>query len=206
MNNTPTQSVAHLVRQGFFLALATGLGVATVCPAAERVRMAVENVAEIDIKDCIRTAAEAIDQENLDAYLGCFASKQRPKSCLHLLQFVLVHEIGLELLDSHLVNKTDGKAELAVKYRVTLTEPRYDIVSLIGLAREDDRWCIVGESIESNSAMPVSRSCGGSGEQVFRFGGGGDVLLNPQGDDGLPADIGKRPGGGCPDGRCRLPR
>ena len=206
MNSTPSQSVAHLTRQGFFLALATGLGVATVCSATERVRIAVDNVAEIGIKDCIRTAAEAFDQENLDAYLGCFASKQRPKIRRKVALLFVEHEIGLELLDSHLVNETDGKAELAVKYRMTLTEPRYDIVSLIRLAREDDRWRIVGESIQSNSAMPISRSYGGSGEQVFRFGGGGEVLLNPQGDDGLPADIGRRPGGGCPDGRCRLPR
>lgn len=175
-------------------------------PAAERLRMAQDNVTEIEVKDCLKTAAQAASDENLDGFIGCFAEKQRPRIRRKVAILFVRHSIDLELLDSHIVSEQAERAEIAVKYRATLSDDAYDIVSLVGLSREDDGWRIAREKVESNAAVSQRKSASQYGGQVFRFGGGGDVVLGRQDDDGLPADIGVRPGGGCANGRCGLPR
>jgi hypothetical protein len=168
--------------------------------AQERPRMRVDNVAEIDVKDCVRNAAEAVAAENLDAYIGCFCEKVRPKLRRQAAIVFVTHDVGLELLDSHLMGDANDTADIAVKYRATLSAESWDIVSTLGLVREDGSWRIAAEKVQARAAVG-GRESGGSGGQVFRFGGGGDAVLNPP-DDGLPADIGRRPGGGCANGRC----
>jgi hypothetical protein len=111
--------------------------------------------------------------------------------------------LDLELLDSHLLSQSKTRAELAVKYRATLSEDSFEVVSILGLVKEKDAWRIAREKVERNTARPRQEASSSSSGQVFRFGGGGDVMLNPP-DDGLPADIGRQPGGGCANGRCGL--
>lgn len=179
--------------------------VATVCPADDRVRMAVDNVGEIDVKDRMQTAAQAVADEDLDAFVGCFAQKQQPRIRRRAALLFAMHELDLELLDCHLVEESGSKAEMVVKYRVTMTEPCCDIVSLVNLTREQDAWRIVREQVKSQRMSRGRASGPGSEEQVFRFGGG-DAAFNPNADDFLPADIGRQPGGGCANGRCGVPR
>lgn len=168
--------------------------------AQERPRMRVDNVAEIDVMDCVRNAAEAVADENLDAYIGCFSEKVRPKLRRQAAIVFVTHDVGLELLDSHLVGDAGKTADIAVKYRATLSAESWDIVSMLGLVREGGSWRIAAEKVQARAAVG-RRESGSSGGQVFRFGGGGDVVLNP-GNELLPADIGRRPGGGCANGRC----
>lgn len=170
------------------IALAAALAAAaTASPAADRVRMAVDNVAEIDVKDCMQTAAQAVADEDLEAFVGCFTAKQRPGLRRKAAMVFVKHEVDLELVDSHLVEKTDRRAELAVMYRVTLSQQSYDVVSLVALEREDGNWRIATEQVEARSGAQQRGSAAGSGEpeQVFRFGGDG---------------------GGCANGRCGVPR
>lgn len=179
---------------------------AVSCAAEERVRMAVDNVVAIDVKDCMLAAAEAAAAENLDAFVGCFTQNQRPKIRRQAAMLFVMHELDLELLDSHLLEESGREAEVAVKYRVTMTQPCYDIVSVVKLTREQDAWRIVREQVKSRFMTSGGGSCSGSEEPVFRFGGGGDAVLGRQAEDFLPADVGRRPGGGCANGRCGMPR
>jgi hypothetical protein len=174
--------------------------------AAQRARMVADNVTAIDVKDCLQAAAKAASDEDLDAFIGCFAEKQQPRIRRKAAVLFVNHSIDLELLDSHLVNESEKRAQVAVKYRTTLTNESYHIVSLVGLSLEGGAWRIAREKVEARSTIDSSESQSRSGGQVFRFGGGGDVVLGPLNDDGLPADIVRRPGGGCANGRCGLPR
>lgn len=198
----PTRSFRHVAAAA---TIAVTL-VVVACPAAERLRMAQDNATEIEARDCLKAAAQAASDENLEGFIGCFAKKQRPRIRRKVAILFVRHSIDLELLDSHLVSEEGERAELAVKYRATLSDDSCDVVSLVGLTREAEGWRIAREKVESNSAVAQRTSASQSGGQVFRFGGGGDVVLGPQDDDGLPADIGRRPGGGCANGRCGLPR
>lgn len=184
---------------------AAAAAVAVPCAAEERVRMAVDNVAQIDIRDCVQAAAQAVADENLDAFVGCFAQKLRPQIRRQAAMLFVAHEIDLELLDSHLVEESGVKAEVAVKYRVTMTEPCYDIISIVNLSREQDAWRIMREQVKSRLMTRGHSACAGSEDQVFRFGGGAAVL-DPRAADFLPGDVGRQPGGGCANGRCGVPR
>lgn len=188
------------------VAAAYAAGSGNPSAAADRITMLADNVTEIDVKDCLRTAAKAATDEDLEAFIGCFAEKQRPRIRRKAAMLFVTHAINLDLLDSHLVAKSDERAEIAVRYRTTLTDDSYDIVSIVGLARENGAWRIAREKIEYRKAVAAKESQSLSGGQVFRFGGGGEVVLGPLNDDGLPADIGRQPGGGCANGRCGVPR
>lgn len=116
----------------------------------------------------------------------------------------VTHALTFELLDTQLVEEQPEKAALAVKYRFSLSENAYEVVSLLGLVREEEAWRIAREKIGSRTVASAHGSTSATDGQVFRLGGGGDVILNPRGDDMLPVDIGRRRGGGCANGRCGL--
>lgn len=175
---------------------------ATPALASDRIRMDVGNAAEIDVKDRMKTAAQALADENLDGFIDCFTAKRRPGLRRKAAMVFVKHEIDLELLDSHLVDKTARKAELTVMYRATLSQQSYDVVSLITLETEDGDWLIAAEEVQSRSGIRQRGSAAGSGEQAFQFGGGGNVMFNPLGNDLLPGNF----GGGCANGRCGVPQ
>jgi len=60
------------------------------------------------------------------------------------------------------------------------------------------------EKVELNVPLERNRSSSSCGGPVFRFGGGGDVILRSEAEDFLPKDIGRQPGRGCANGRCGL--
>lgn len=201
MNRPPLKHFSRAIVAAACMAAAGGSAA-----AVERARMLAGNVTAIDVKDCLQAAAQAASEENLDAFIGCFAEKQQPRIRRKAAVLFVNHSIDLELLDSHLMKQSDTRAEVAVKYRTTLTDESYHIVSLVGLCLEDGAWRIAREKVEARSTVNPNESQSHSGGQVFRFGGGGDVVLGQLNDDGLPADIRRRPGGGCANGRCGLPR
>lgn len=162
--------------------------------AADRVRLARDNADDIDTRDCVRHAAEAVATENLDAYVGCFVDRQQPLVRRRAALVFVRHELGLELLDSQLIGVVGQKADVAVRYRLSFSETSYDIVSVVSLVREKDAWRIAREQVQSRRPLAGHSSPGDEGVPVFRFGGGGELMLNPP-DDMLPADIGRRPGG-----------
>ena len=173
--------------------------------AGERLRVDPGNVDEIEIKDCLKVAERAANDEDLDAYTGCFCLRlQNPMRRRIGLLFVQ-HDIGLEIVDSHVLQQTETSGEIAVKYRASLSANTAEIVSLLALSKEDGAWKIGKEKIQASRISHDKRSSsqGSGGENVqFNFGGGGAVLLNPN-DALLPRDIGQRPGG-CANGRCGL--
>ena len=173
--------------------------------AGERLRVDPGNVDEIEIKDCLKVAERAANDEDLDAYTGCFCLRlQNPMRRRIGLLFVQ-HDIGLEIVDSHVLKQTDTSGEIAVKYRASVSANTAEIVSFLALSKEDGAWKIGKEKIQASRIRHDGRSSsqGSGGENVqFNFGGGGAVLLNPN-DDLLPRDIGQRPGG-CANGRCGL--
>lgn len=173
--------------------------------AGERLRVDPGNVDEIEIKDCLKVAERAANDEDLDAYTGCFCLRlQKPMRRRIGLLFVQ-HDIALEIVDSHVLKQTDTSGEIAVKYRASLSANTAEIVSFLVLSKEDGAWKIGKEKIHAsrNRNVESSSSQASGGDNVqFNFGGGGAVLLNPN-DDLLPRDIGQRPGG-CANGRCGL--
>lgn len=100
--------------------------------AEGRVRM-LDTSAEIGAADCLKTAAQAVCEEDVDAFVRCFTNDQRPKLRRKAAILFVSHTLDLDLVDTHVVSESPGKTELAVKYHVTLSKDAYDIVSVIDL-------------------------------------------------------------------------
>lgn len=174
-------------------------------PAAERLRLDPGNVVEIEIGDCLKAAERAANDEDLDGYTRCFCLRLQNPMRRRIGMLFVQHDIGLEILDSHVLKQTDTAGEIAVKYRASLSANTTEIVSLLTLSKEDGVWKIGREKIHASRLRDDGRSTsqGSGGENMpFNFGGGGAALLNPD-DALLPRDIGQRPGG-CANGRCGL--
>ena len=203
MNRIPIPSS---ILRAVIWTLAAAVGLAAVSPgravAGDRLKMA-DNSAETGVKDRMEAAARAVCEENLEAFLGCFAAKDRDRLRRRVALLFVTHTLDLELLDSHVVAQSEAKAELAVHYRVALSEDNYAIVSIIGFVKEEGDWRIAREQIEASTYRGRGGSATSEGGQAFRFGGGG-AALEPLNEDFLPKDIGRRPGGGCANGRCGL--
>lgn len=205
MNRHVVASKWIAVRSIPVLLLASVAVIGQPCMAADRLVMSTGNDTEICVGDCVRKAAKAVSEEDLDAFVGCFTERQRPKIRRRAAMVFVTHTLDLELLDDHVVSESGDKAELVVKYRVMLTDDAFDVVSLLGMAREHGDWRISTERVESNVPLMRSSSASNLGGAVFRFGGGGDVILHGgDAEDFLPKDIGRQPGRGCANGRCGL--
>ena len=173
--------------------------------AGERLRLDPGNVAEIEIRDCLKAAERAANDEDLDAYTHCFCQRLQNTMRRRIGLLFVKHDVSLEIVDSHVLKQTETAGEIAVKYRTRLSANTAEIVSLLAVTKEAGAWKIGKEKIHASRSRPedTSSSHASGGEIVqFNFGGGGAVLLNPN-DALLPRDIGQRPGG-CANGRCGL--
>ena len=132
-----------------------------------RIRMAIPDQDEIGVKKCIDTAVNAANDEDLDAFLGCFATPTRAAIRRQMALVFVRHEISVELVDKHVISRDKNRAELAMSYTTTLSEEIHQVVSLVELRQENDRWLIKGESIVSKSVkrprQSSSSACGPGG-------------------------------------------
>jgi len=202
----PPVSRTAVPLQTVFAALLAALAILAPqpCGAGDRLVVSASNDAEIGIRDRVREAARAVSEENLDTFVACFTERQRPQIRRRAALVFVKHTLDLELLDDHVVSDSGNRAELVVKYRMMLTDDAFDIVSLLGMVKEQGEWRIATEKVESNVPLMQNRSLSSCGGPVFRFGGGGDVIERGDADDFLPKDIGRAPGRGCANGRCGL--
>ena len=187
--------------------------------AEERLRVSAGNRESIEIRDQVKVVETAANTEDLDAYVECFSERLR-KPLRHRIGMLFVkHEISMEILDSHVLELSEQSAQVAVKYRARLSGRSYDVVSILGMIKEYDRWRINKETIHSTQRIDYDRtaSCGSAcGMKQFQFGGGqvgGNLPLNwdpfnPPAHlidpalEHLRGDIGIMPGRGCAAGRC----
>jgi hypothetical protein len=86
---------------------------------------------------------------NLDGFVNCFAgstkSKIRKQAAIRFVQ----HDVAMELLDTHVIKASNTTGEVAVKYRVLLTDDRFDVVSLVAVKQENGYSRIKSEKIPS---------------------------------------------------------
>ena len=133
-----------------------------------------DNSSETGMRDCIKQAAAAANQEDLETYVSCFTDSQRKPLRRKAALLFVQHTVTLELIDCHLVEETDSHATWAVKYKALLTDTGYDVVSLLFMHKEHNEWKIRREEVEtSDRSQPAYES-------------------------------GSRQQGGCAGGQCRL--
>jgi hypothetical protein len=58
------------------------------------------------------------------------------------------HDVSMEILDSQILKQSGARSELAVRYRATLSDQIFDVVSLVAMKREGGYWKISSEKIQ----------------------------------------------------------
>lgn len=74
--------------------------------------------------------------ENLDGFLDYFAIGSQKKLRKEAALLFARHDITIALIDAHVFNGSGTKGELAVRYRVKLSDAQYDVVSLVTVRKE----------------------------------------------------------------------
>ena len=117
--------------------------------AQPRLRVAPGNATETDIRDCLRNAVESANAEDLEGFVNCFAggakAKIRKPAALRFVQ----HDVSMELVDAHVIKVGKTTGEVAVRYRLALSDDRFDVVSLVAMKQERGYWRINAEKIQS---------------------------------------------------------
>jgi hypothetical protein len=174
------------------------------------------------MRDCVQAVEDAINDEDLDAYVECFVSRLH-KPLRHRVGMLFVrHEMAMEILDSHVLSSSEQDGEIAVKYRAMLSGRSSEVVAVLGMTKREGLWRINKETIHSAEVVrsAATADCGTAcGMRPFQFGGGqacGAVPrnwdpFNPPADlidpalEHLRGDVGILPGRGCSSGRCGQP-
>ena len=128
-----------------------------------------------EVRACLAATAEAANSEDLDAYISCFDPSLRPAlKRVAGLRFAQ-HEVSVEVLDSHILECSPARCEVAVQYETTLSQQSFEVVSVLLLRRVEGSWKIHKETIRSavvsalmDSPFPYGCSSCATGSTVSR--------------------------------------
>jgi hypothetical protein len=168
----------------------------SLCEAADRLRMVEPPAAE----SLMHSIASACNDKDFQRFMGHFTPKRASAIRGTMEDLFIQHDLEMDIHDVTVLSATDEKIVFGVRYGWNgRTGPKQVLSSKVTALKVGDAWKIDSEEIRKTTREPIAQQQRG---QAFDFGGGGAVVMNP-GDDLLPRDIAKRPGG-CADGRCGL--
>ena len=72
-------------------------------------------------------------------------TKIRKPAALRFVQ----HDVSIELVDAHIIEAGKTTGEVAVRYRLALSDNQFDVVSLVAMNQETGNWRINAEKIQS---------------------------------------------------------
>jgi hypothetical protein len=164
------------------------------CEAGDRIRMAEPPAAEA----LMNSIAAACNGKDFQRFMGHFTPKRATAIRGTMEDLFIQYDLEMDVQDVILLSTSDDKIVFGVRYGWHgRTGPKQVLSSKVTALKVGDAWKVDSEEIRKTTREPIAQKQQG---HAFDFGGGGAVVLNP-GDDLLPKDIGRRPGG-CANGRC----
>lgn len=139
--------------------------------AMPRARVVVPDSRRMAIEQLLGDTAAAMNHEDLDAAASCFMPDQRAAARRRLGMILVSHTVSLELEDHHVLECSDSRAEVGIRYTITLDGARYDIVSMLTLGRHGDDWLIQREKVQTISGGPSGCGSGRSSDKPVCIGG-----------------------------------
>lgn len=168
----------------------------TICEAADRIRMIEAPPAE----RLVNSIATACNEKDFQRFMGHFTAKRASVMRGKMEHLFIQCDLEMEIHDVIVLSAAEDKVVFGVRYGWSdRGAPKRVLSSKVTAVRDGDEWKVDSEEIKHTRSEPIPQSQHG---HAFDFGGGGAVVMNP-GDDLLPRDIARRPGG-CANGRCGL--
>lgn len=123
----------------------------------QRIKVVVPDPDEAAIREVVERTAAAVDEENLDGVLASIRPARHEKHRRRLGLLFVAHDVGLDLEDQQLLSRSGSRAEVAVKYSLTLSRATHDYVSVLVLHRTGNgAWLIDREEIASSATRASS--------------------------------------------------
>ena len=142
-------------------------------PAADipsgRLRVDPTSMEAGDIRAHLNATAEAAAAEDLDGFADCFTKSSKPKIRKQAALRFVQHPVSMDVLETQVIKLAGNSCQAAVRYQLTLSDDRFDVVSLVALKREDGYWKIHSEKIQTiehdspRTCSPSRYSCMGGG-------------------------------------------
>jgi hypothetical protein len=153
---------------------ALALAVGRTPALAENARLTVtEDLSHAgDMEACVLAAADAANAENLDGFLEHFTSGTQRKLRRKTAMVFVQGDFGLEILDCHVVETAENRGEVALRYRVSISERQMEIVATLAMRREDGYWKISSEKV--TRTLNYGASCSPSRSSYL---GGGEIAM-----------------------------
>jgi hypothetical protein len=168
----------------------------SLCEAGDRIRMVEAPPAE----SLMNSIASACNEKDFQRFMGHFTPKRATAIRGTMEDLFIQYDLEMDIQDVTVLSTSDDKIVFGVRYGWHgRTGPKQVLSSKVTALKVGDAWKVDSEEIRKTTREPIAQQQQG---QAFNFGGGGAVVMNP-GDDLLPRDIGRRPGG-CANGRCGL--
>ena len=168
----------------------------SLCEAGDRIRIVEAPPAE----SLMNSIASACNEKDFQRFMGHFTPKRASAIRGTMEDLFIQYDLEMDIQDVTVLSTSDDKIVFGVRYGWHgRTGPKQVLSSKVTALKVGDAWKVDSEEIRKTTREPIAQKQQG---QAFDFGGGGSVVMNP-GDDLLPKDIGRRPGG-CANGRCGL--
>lgn len=166
--------------------------------AADRIRMVGPSAGEEAAKELMESVASSCNDMNYQEFMTHFTPKRAASIRKKMKKVFSLHDIEMEIQEVKVLSESDEKIVFDLQYgwRDKKASPQV-LFSEVVAAKTKEGWKVDSEKLKRAELKQPP-------EQRFDFGGGGEVIFNP-GDDLLPRDIAKRPGG-CVGGRCGVVR
>ena len=137
-----------------------------------RLQVKIPDPAEEAIRDLVTRTAEAVNNEDLDGVIEGMRRGKQAATRRRLGLLFATHTVAMDLEDQHFLVSEATRAEVAVKYRLTLSGRSHDVVSIVVVLRVGGGvWVIDREEIQSNSQAVLPSANGDCGEGVICIGG-----------------------------------
>lgn len=167
-----------------------------ICEAEDRIRMVSAPPAE----SLMKSIASACNEKDFLRFMGHFTAKRAAAIRRTMEDLFVQHDLEMDVQDVTVLSTSDDRIVFGVRYGWhNRTGPKQVLSSKVTALKVGDEWKVDSEVIKNASRGTVTQQQRG---RTLTFDGGGAVVMNP-GDDLLPRDIGRWPGG-CANGRCGL--
>lgn len=169
MNGPAFKSVLRV--RGLRVVVIVAVSMALPCASAYCRQASPSSEVSFAIRSRLDELAASCNREDLDAYVACFEKRRRATILRQAAPLFTQHALHMEIVDAHVVSAKREHAEVMVKYIVSLTEHKYEIMSSVEMKHSHDAWLVSKETIRTfvEPRRAVS-SCMGGG--CIRLGGG----------------------------------
>lgn len=166
-----------------------------------RIRMLESPDGERDMEKLMEKVSESCNSKDFKEFMGCFTKKRATSIRKKMKECFTKHDVEMEILSVEPTKEDEDSKEFVLKYSwdADNVQNKSVITSIVVAKKENNEWKIDSEKIQEANHIPKKNQVQNA---QMNFGGGGQVVLNPN-DDFLPRDIAKRPGG-CANGQCGI--